>query len=173
MGVQLPKGVNDVLGVVNGVISVVQGISSIISVFQVSAITANTVALGALTAAVTANTVSNFIPGLAHGGIVPAFAQGGLIGRAAGGLMIPGNSMSGDRLRLPVDGGLGMIGVNSGELILNRAQQGNLASQLEGGGMENLQLDTVIGAEDIRVVLNNSGRRTGRGEYVQSRRYNG
>jgi hypothetical protein len=173
MGVQLPKGVNDVLGVVNGVISVVQGISSIISVFQVSAITANTVELGALTAAVTANTVSNFIPGLAHGGIVPAFAQGGLIGRAAGGLMIPGNSMSGDRLRLPVDGGLGMIGVNSGELILNRAQQGNLASQLEGGGMENLQLDTVIGAEDIRVVLNNRGRRTGRGEYVQSRRYNG
>jgi hypothetical protein len=95
-----------------------------------------------------------------------------------------------------------VIGVNSGELILNRsstntlaasllqaeslvdsisdyrvslsnAQQMSMASQLEGGGMENLQLDTVIGAEDIRVVLNNRGRRTGRGEYVQSRRYNG
>jgi hypothetical protein len=49
----------------------------------------------------------------------------------------------------------------------------SMASQLEGGGMENLQLDTVIGAEDIRVVLNNRGRRTGRGEFVQSRRYNG
>ena len=137
----------------------------------------------------------------ANGGIVPRFAGGGLIGRAAGGLMIPGNSMSGDNLRLPVYGG-GMIGVNSGELILNKssqnslaasllqaeslvdsisdyrvslgnAQQGNLASQLEGGGMENLQLDTVIGAEDIKLILNNRGRRTGRGEYVQSRKYNG
>jgi hypothetical protein len=173
MGVQLPKGVSDVLGVVNGAISVIQGVSSIISVFQTSALTANTIALGALTTAVWANVVSNAVPFFAGGGIVPAFAQGGLIGRAAGGLMIPGNSMSGDRLRLPVDGGRGMIGVNSGELILNRAQQGNLASQLEGGGMENLQLDTLIGAEDIRVVLNNRGRRTGRGEYVQSRKYNG
>ena len=173
MGVQLPKGVSDVLGVVNGAISVIQGVSSIISVFQTSALTANTIALGALTAAVWANVVSNAVPFFANGGVVPAFAQGGLIGRAAGGLMIPGNSMSGDRLRLPVDGGRGMIGVNSGELILNRAQQGIIASELEGGGMQNLHLDTVIGAEDIRVVLNNRGRRTGRGEYVQSRKYNG
>ena len=208
MGVQLPKGVSDVLGVVNGVISVIQGISSIISVFQVSAITANTVALGALTAAVTANTFAKFIPFFANGGVVPAFAQGGtipkfadggLIGRAAGGLMIPGNSMSGDRLRLPVDGGRGVVGVNSGELILNKssqnslaasllqaeslvdsisdyrvslgnAQQGNLASQLEGGGMENINIDWVMRGEDMRAVINNNGRRTGRGEIVQSRR---
>lgn len=180
MGVQLPKGVNDVLGVVNGVISVIQGVSSIISVFQVSALAANTVALGALTAAVTANTFSKFIPFLmANGGIVPSFAQGGtipkfadggLIGRAAGGMMIPGNSMSGDNLRLPVDGGRGMIGVNSGEVILNRAQQGNLASQLEGGGMENINIDWVMRGEDMRAVINNNGRRTGRGEIVQSRR---
>ena len=179
MGVQLPKGVSDVLGVVNGVISVIQGVSSIISVFQVSAITANTVALGALTAAVTANTFSKFIPFFSGGGVVPAFAQGGtipkfadggLIGRAALGMTIPGNSMSGDNLRLPVDGGRGMIGVNSGEVILNRAQQGNLAAQLEGGGIGNLQLDTVISGESIQLVLNNRGRRTGRGEYVQSKR---
>ena len=85
-------------------------------------------------------------------------------------MMIPGNSMSGNRLRLPVDGGRGMIGVNSGELILNRAQQGIIASELEGGGMENLQLDTIIRGEDIRLVLNNNGRRTGRGEYVQTNR---
>jgi hypothetical protein len=208
MGVQLPKGVNDVLGVVNGVISVVQGISSIISVFQVSAITANTIALGALTSAVTANTVSNFIPFFSGGGVVPAFAQGGtipkfadggLIGRAAGGMMIPGNSTSGDRLRLPVDGGRGVIGVNSGELILNKssqnslaasllqaeslvdsisdyqvslgnAQQMSMASQLEGGGMENINIDWVMRGEDMRAVINNNGRRTGSGEIVQSRK---
>ena len=79
--------------------------------------------------------------------------------------MIPGNSMSGDRLRLPVDGGRGMIGVNSGELILNRAQQGNLASQLQGG-MGAMQLSAIITGEQLRLVLNNNGRRTGRGEYV-------
>ena len=61
------------------------------------------------------------------------------------------------------------IMVSSGELILNRAQQGNLASQLEGGGIGNLHLETVISGEDIRVVLKNNGRRTGRGEYITSR----
>lgn len=78
------------------------------------------------------------------------FAQGGIVG---------GNDYTDNT----------QIMVSSGELILNRAQQGNLASQLEGGGIGNLHLDTVISAEDIRLVLNNNGRRTGLGEYVQSR----
>jgi hypothetical protein len=176
VGIELPKEVEEVIGVINGVSQIISGVGTIISVFGTSAITANTTAVGlntaaiaGLIAAIEVNTATNIIPFFAGGGIVPAFAQGGLIGRAAGGLMIPGNSLSGDRLRLPVDGGLGMIGVNSGELILNRAQQGNLASQLEGGGIGNLHLDTVISAEDIRLILNNNGRRTGRGEYVTTR----
>ena len=154
LGVEIPAGLQSVLGGMQAITSILSGI----------AVTA--MAIEAIAGA------DAIIP-FANGGIVPAFAHGGLIGRAAGGMMIPGNSMSGDRLRLPVDGGRGMIGVNSGELILNRAQQGIIASQLEGGGMENLQLDTVIGAEDIKLILNNRGRRTGRGEYVQSRKYNG
>jgi hypothetical protein len=60
--------------------------------------------------------------------------------------------------------------VNAGELVLSRSQQGNLASQLQDGGLSGLNLDTVISGEDIRLVLNNNGRRTGRGEYVQSRK---
>jgi hypothetical protein len=100
--------------------------------------------------------------------IIP-FAGGGIVGRAASGMLV-GNHMSGDNLRLPVNGGSGgFIGVNDGEVILNRAQQGNLASQLEGGGIGNLHLDTIISGEDIRVVLKNNGRRTGRGEYITSR----
>ena len=180
IGIDIPKEVDEVIGVINGVSQIISGVGTIISVFGTTAITANTTAVGlntaaiaGLIAAIEVNTATNFIPFFAGGGIVPAFAQGGLIGRAAGGMMIPGNSLSGDRLRLPVDGGLGMIGVNSGELILNRAQQGNLASQLEGGGIGNLHLDTVIRGEDIRLVLNNNGRRTGRGEYVQSRNSRG
>lgn len=98
------------------------------------------------------------------------FANGGLIGKAAGGMLIPGTSFSGDNLRMPVDGGRGVIGVNSGELILSKSQQYNLASALSGNGLESLNLSAEIRGEQIRLVLNNNGRRTGRGEYVQTNR---
>lgn len=80
------------------------------------------------------------------------FAEGGII---------PGNSYSGDNVRA--------YGLNSGELILSKSQQNSIADQLQGGGLGNLQLSAVIDAEQIRMVLNNRGRRTGRGEYIQSR----
>jgi len=48
-------------------------------------------------------------------------------GFAAGGI-VPGNSFSGDNLRTSD------YGINSGELILNRAQQNSIAGQLQGGG---------------------------------------
>lgn len=167
MGIQLPEGVNQVLGVVNGLMTIIQGISTIIGVAQFAAITANTVSLDLLTAAIWANTAASAIP-FANGGIV-GFANGGLIGKAASGMLI-GNHMSGDNLRLPVNGG-GMIGVNDGELILNRSQQGVIANALEGGNaLQNLQLNAVIKGEQIRLALNNNGRRTGRGEYVQTNR---
>ena len=97
------------------------------------------------------------------------FSNGGIIGKAAGGMIIPGNSFSGDNLRMPVVGG-GMIGVNSGEVILNRAQAGVIASELQGGGMQNMQLETTITGEQIRLVLNNNSRRRGKGEYVTSKK---
>jgi hypothetical protein len=176
VGVEIPKEVDQVIGVINGVSQIISGVGTIISVLSTSAMTANTAALGANTFAIGAlitalelNTATNIFP-FANGGIVPAFAQGGLIGRAAGGLMIPGNSMSGDRLRLPVDGGLGMIGVNSGELILNRAQQGNLASQLEGGVAAGANTQPFINGEMIYLGLQAYMRRSGLGEIVTSER---
>ena len=176
VGVEIPKEVDQVIGVINGVSQIISGVGTIISIFGTSAITANTTAVGVNTAAIGGliaalefNSATNFF-GLANGGIVPAFAGGGLIGRAAGGLMIPGNSMSGDRLRLPVDGGLGMIGVNSGELILNRAQQGNLASQLEGGVAAGANTQPFINGEMIYLGLQAYMRRSGLGEIVTSER---
>ena len=80
------------------------------------------------------------------------FAEGGIV---------PGNSYSGDNVRA--------YGLNSGELILSKSQQNTLADNLTGSGLGNLQLSAVIDAEQIRMVLNNRGRRTGRGEYIQSR----
>ena len=170
IGIDIPDEVQAVIGVIQGVMQVIEAVNTIIGVTQTTALTANTVAMGVLTEALWANTTASIF-GFANGGIVPKFADGGLIGRAALGMTIPGNSYSGDNLHLPVDGGRGVIGVNSGEVILNRAQQGVIASALDGGGAsQNLKLDAVISGEQIRLVLNNNGRRTGRGEYVQSTR---
>ena len=145
MGVELPSEFQDLIGVIEGAMSVIQGLQTIISVFQTSAIVANTAALNANTAAM----VWTSFLGFKTGGIVPHAAQG----------FVPGNNYS-DNVPLMV---------SSGELILNRAQQGNLASQLEGdAGLGDLNLSAVIRGEQIRLVLNNNGRRTGRGEYVQS-----
>ena len=70
--------------------------------------------------------------------------------------------MSGDQLRTSD------YGLNSGELILNRAQAGIIAHELEGGGVQNLRLSATITGEQIRLALNNNGKRTGRGEYITS-----
>ena len=85
-------------------------------------------------------------------------------GGFANGGIVPGNSFSGDNLHTAD------YGINSGELILSRSQQNNLASQLSGGGIGNLQLEAVVSGEQIILASNNRGLRTGRGEIVQSRR---
>ena len=105
-------------------------------------------------------TVGQFLGIFHNGGIVPGFANGGTISHAANGYFVGGTHYSGD---------VTPIMANAGELVLNKAQQGNLASQLQGGGLSALNLTATIKGEQIRLALNNNGRRTGRGEYVQSR----
>jgi hypothetical protein len=73
-------------------------------------------------------------------------------GSYASGGIIPGNSFSGDNLT---------ANVNSGELILNRAQQSNIAGQLNSNPMGNLRLSTEISGTNLRVVLNNDNRSKG------------
>ena len=80
-------------------------------------------------------------------------------GSYAEGGVVAGTRFSGDNE---------IYALNAGEVILNRSQQANLASQLQGGGIDNLNLSASVNAEQIRFVLNNRGRRTGRGEYVQA-----
>jgi hypothetical protein len=60
----------------------------------------------------------------------------------------------------------GSFGINAGELVLNRAQQGSLASQLEGGGLRNLRLSAEVKGEQIVLVANRYFKRTGQGEIV-------
>ena len=137
MGIKLPEELTKTLSMVQALMSVIQGVQTIIQVFGSTTQAANTVALGlntgaigALTAAMATNTATNFIP---------FFAHGGLAGRAANGF-VGGNNYSGDMLP---------IAVNSGELILNRAQQGNLASQLSGMGLSAIEVYGRVSGEDI------------------------
>ena len=177
LGIDLPKEVDDVIGIISSLTSIIQGVQTIISIFGNTAMAANTAAIIANTAALTANTATNLLP-FAHGGIVP---------HAANGYYVPGTHASGD---------VTPILANAGELVLNKSSQNNLANELKGaeallqtldryqtsimrgsqynygtptigGGMlGNMKLETMITGEQIRLVLNNNGRRTGRGEYI-------
>ena len=101
--------------------------------------------------------------------IIP-FARGGIV-RAASGTIV-GNSYSGDNLRAISAGGQ-VYGLNAGEVVLNRAQAGNLASQLTGTGLNNLKLETYVDGRALRIVLNNESQGRMKGKYVTSRNYKG
>lgn len=83
------------------------------------------------------------------------FAEGGIV---------PGNSFSGDNLRISD------YGVNSGELILNRAQQDTIASALEQSDENALGGTPYVLGETIYIGLTNYLRRTGRGELITANR---
>lgn len=111
--------------------------------------------LAAIAAAVAATvgiiaTIASLTKGFHHGGVV----------HAALGAVVPGGNYSGDLVPAML---------NSGELVLNQAQQGNLASQLnDAATLRNLQLTTQLNGEDILLAIDNHGRRTGKGELVTS-----
>ena len=128
LGVELPQGLQDVLGGIQGVISILTGISTIIT------------AIEAISAA---------------DAVIP-FANGGIVPHAANGWMVPGNDHS-DRT---------LIAASSGELILNRAQQGVLASQLQDVANGSGYTPSHISGEQIYIALNRYTRRTGKGELV-------
>ena len=158
MGVELPEGLTKTISAIQALITVVQSVQTLISVFSTgsqtantAAVTASTVATTALTTAMWANVGTNFIPFFSHGGVA---------GHAANGF-IGGNNYSGDMLP---------IAVNSGELILNRAQQGNLASQLSGVGMSAMKLSCKVNAKDMEFILNHHASDTSRGRYLTSKR---
>ncbi len=81
------------------------------------------------------------------------FAEGGIV---------PGNNYSGDMLNTA------SYGINSGELILNRAQQNNIASQLENGNGNSGTTVATVTAESIKMVLKNGASRRGKavGEWL-------
>ena len=82
------------------------------------------------------------------------YAEGGII---------KGNSYSGDNI-LGVNNSTGeLVGLNAGEIVLNRAQQSTLANNLQQAG-GSLSVHGVLRGEDIVMVADRYGMRTGRGE---------
>ena len=87
-----------------------------------------------------------------------------LTGYAEGG-MIKGNSYSGDNIGGIVDGSQ-LVGLNAGELVLNKAQQSTLAQNLQGNGGGGMRVVGEIQGEKIVLVANRYFKRTGQGEIV-------
>lgn len=85
--------------------------------------------------------------------VTGGFAQGGII---------PGNSYSGDNLT---------ANVNSGELILNRAQQDSLAGQLQNNPMNDLNLSMEVEGTKMLILLNNTNRSLGGGRDFYTKRH--
>ena len=89
------------------------------------------------------------------------YAQGGIVDGSNGGF-VGGSQFSGDQV--------GNVRLNSGELVLSRSQQFNLASQLEGDGNQGTTPSRpYVSGELISLGLNNYLRRRGRGEIITSR----
>ena len=74
-----------------------------------------------------------------------------LSGYEQGGI-VKGNSYSGDNIM--ANGGT--IGLNAGELVLTKAMQGNLASQMQGGGLQNMNIAGRIKGTDIILSIDRS-----------------
>ena len=85
----------------------------------------------------------------------------------ANGGKIPGNSYSGDNMRGILPNG-DLIGLDAGEVILNRAQQSNVASQLQGGVAQKIEIIGRVRGRDILLSANNDNRSRGgtRGYYA-------
>ena len=138
MGVEIPRDIQGVLGGIQGVISILSGIAAIVSVIE------------ALTSAQTAISAVKATPVIGW-----ALAGGGIV-HAASGYSVPGNNYSGDMVPAML---------NSGELVLNKAQQGNLASQLQNNNAGGYTPSHVSG-EQIWIALNAYTKRTGKGELI-------
>ena len=82
---------------------------------------------------------------------LPKFAGGGMVG---------GTSYSGDTQ---------LASVNSGELILNKAQQNSLANELQSGNTQPLRLSARMSGTDILFAINNALAAEGKGQLITVR----
>lgn len=144
LGIELPKGMEQVVGVIQSLCTIAQGVNTIIQAISVPSETANTISLDALTSAVTANTIAIMARPFSKGGI--AFEKGGVLHAATG--VIAGQSYAGDRIP---------VAINSGEMVINQADQRKLFDAIHGDqiGMALAGMKLVLKGEDIYLAQKN------------------
>lgn len=145
-----------VSGIVSGIeqlgIDIPEGLKSVLGGIQ--AVAGILTGISALVTIITAIQGTKAVPVIGW-----MLARGGVV-HAAGGYSVPGNNYSGDMVPAML---------NSGELVLNKAQQGNLASQLSGNGLQNLHLEASVHGEQIVLAVNNTMKRKNKGELATFR----
>ena len=127
--------------------SVISAIANIALGFSMASVNANTAGTGWGWLAWVAAGASAMATTIATIHSLTGYAQGG---------EVKGNSFSGDNIP---------IMANAGEVVLTRAMQSNLVSQLNGG-IQNLNLYGVISGENIVLTANRYLQRKGKGELV-------
>lgn len=127
--------------------SVISAIANIALGFSMASVNANTAGTGWGWLAWVAAGASAMATTIATIHSLTGYAQGG---------EVKGNSFSGDNIP---------IMANAGEVVLTKAMQSNLASQLNGG-TQNLNLYGVISGENIVLTANRYLQRKGKGELV-------
>ena len=143
---------------------VVQGISTIASMKaqEEAAYAEMTAELGA--AAASTMKAHSWIPfvGVAMGiGFVASMVAALMsLPKFAGGGRVEGTSYSGDTQ---------LAAVNSGEIILNRAQQNSLANELQSGNTQPLRLSARMSGTDILFAINNALASEGKGQLITLR----
>ena len=171
LGITLPKGVEQTVNVIQGAISIMNGIQTLMTVLNSTSVPLQVGAINANTVAVSANTAAQASGAMMEGAdtmmtaikiaAVAAMAHGGVVPRAAHGFAVPGTHYSGDTTP---------ILANAGEVILNKAQQGNLASQLEEGKLETpASSRPYVTGQDIFLGLSNYLLGAGLGELVTTK----
>lgn len=171
LGITLPKGVEQTMNVIQGAISIMNGIQTLMTVLNSTSVPLQVGAINANTVAVSANTAAQASGAMMEGAdtmmtalkiaSVAAMAHGGVVPRAAHGFAIPGTHYSGD---------VTPVLANAGEVILTRAQAGNLASQLEEGKLETpASSRPYVTGQDIFLGLSNYLLGAGLGELVTTK----
>ena len=180
MGVKVSDGTKEFIQTAQGAMAVIEGVKTVAEIITgstasslittgislIQALIANTTALFTNTAATTAAAATEgadmAMDIVKVGAMIMMAAHGGIVPRAASGYTVPGTHYSGD---------VTPVLANAGEVILNRAQQGNLASQLQDGdgNSEGGYARPFVTGQDIFLGINNYLRGAGYGELITTK----
>ena len=180
MGVKVSDGTKEFIQTAQGAMTVIEGVKTVAQIITgttasslittgislTQALIANTTALFTNTAATTAAAATEgadmAMDVVKVGAMIMMAAHGGIVPRAASGYTVPGTHYSGD---------VTPILANAGEVILNRAQQGNLVSQLQDadGNSEGGYARPFVTGEVIFLGINNYLRGAGYGELITTK----